>query len=428
MNWQQKLLLAGALGAFPALSGCIAAVVPVAAAGFAAQKRLAKRKAEQKEKQHYVVVAQVNAPQAGSAAAPMPLPMPMLAPMPMPMPMSAAYVAEPPAEPAPVAQRVAVFAGEGSTRASLAPTSVVQGQMAESSAAKLYTVTDAPTKAEPAQIPMIVTLPAATLQAQYKSAPAATPVAQLPAALVTAMSGEAPQQLLSARVVATAPAPVPAPVSQSPRLPAKPALVQAPARPVTVLGPNMVAAGMGNKSSGYPSLAAFAISHANSPQTDSALDVIDPNAPLSAPHRAQCGGQAPAVMIDLDPGLGLFDPASASAAAGLAEALSALRAAGITVLWTSALPIEKAEIVHAALARTQLDPSRTDRLLLLNGAGDRKQARRNSAAHNWCVIAMAGDRRGDFDEAFDYLRDPDTVIPADTLFGDGWFLAPAPMS
>lgn len=425
MNWQQKLLLAGALGAFPALSGCIAAVVPVAAAGFAAQKRLAKRKAEQKEKQHYVVVAQVNAPQAGSAAAPMP--MPMLAPMPMPLPMSAAYVAEPPAEPAPVAQRVAVFAGEGSTRASLAPTSVVQGQMAESSAAKLYTVTDAPTKAEPAQIPMIVTLPAATLQAQYKSAPAATPVAQLPAALVTAMSGEAPQQLLSARVVATAPAPVPAPVSQSPRLPAKPALVQAPARPVTVLGPSMVAAGMGNKSSGYPSLAAFAISHANSPQTDSTLDVIDPNAPLSAPHRAQCGGQAPAVMIDLDPGLGLFDPASAGAAAGLAEALSALRAAGITVLWTSALPIEKAEIVHAALARTQLDPNRTDRLLLLNGAGDRKQARRNSAAHNWCVIAMAGDRRGDFDEAFDYLRDPDTVIPADTLFGDGWFLAPAPM-
>ncbi len=419
MNWQQKLLLAGALGAFPALSGCIAAVVPVAAAGFAAQKRLAKRKAEQKVKQHYVVVAQVNAPQAGAA--------PAAAPMAMPMPMSAAYVAERPAEPAPVAQRVAVFAGEGSTRASLAPTSVVQGQMAEPSAAKLYTVTDAPTKAEPAQIPMIVTLPAATLQAQYKSAPAATPFAQLPAALVTAVSGEAPQQLLSARVPVPAPAPVPASVSPSPTLPAKPALVQAPARPVMVLGPSMIAAGMGNKSSGYPSLAAFAISHANSPQTDSALDVIDPNAPLSAPHRAQCGGQAPAVMIDLDPGLGLFDPASASAAAGLAEALSALRAAGITVLWTSALPIEKAEIVHAALARTQLDPSRTDRLLLLNGAGDRKQARRNSAAHNWCVIAMAGDRRGDFDEAFDYLRDPDAVIPADTLFGDGWFLAPAPM-
>ena len=107
--------------------------------------------------------------------------------------------------------------------------------------------------------------------------------------------------------------------------------------------------------------------------------------------------------------------------------MAALRAAGITVLWTSALPIEKAEIVHAALARTQLDPMRTDRLLLLNGVGDRKQARRNSAARNWCVIAMAGDRRGDFDEAFDYLRDPEAVIPADSLFGDGWFLAPAPM-
>ncbi len=414
MNWKQSILLAGALGALPALSGCVAAIVPIAAAGMAAKKRVEKRKAEQ-QKQHYVVVAQSDAPVSGASLAPKSSPA-----MPAPVPVTpAALAAEPSPTPAPAPQRVAIFAGEGRTRATLAPTSVVQGPNFEAPAPKLYTVTDGPAKLEPAQSPTIVTLPAGSLQAQFKSPPLTAPVVQIAAAPAGAVTEQAPQQLLSAR--ALVPTPIPAP------LPAKPALVQLPTKPAVAVGPTLIAPAMGNKSTGYPSLAAFAISHANSPQTDSALDVIDPNAPLSAPHRAQCGGQAPAVMIDLDPGLTVFDPASTSATPGLSEALAALRSAGITVLWTSALPVEKAEIVHAALARTQLDPNRTDRLLLLNGAGDRKQARRNSAAHNWCVIAMAGDRRGDFDEAFDYLRDPDAVIPADSLFGDGWFLAPAPM-
>ncbi len=410
MNWKKSLLLAGALGALPVLSGCVAAIVPVAAASMAAKKRLNKRKIEQ-QKQHYVVVAQPDAPTSGAQLAPIPA---QTAP---------AVVAAPALAPAPAPQRIAVFAGEGSTRTSLAPTSVVQGIVSESPAAKLYTVTDEPAKVAPTQSPTIVTLPAGSLQAQYRSAPVANPGGQFSGAPAAAVSEEAPQQLLSARVLS----PVP-PLEQAPApLLAKPGLVQPPTKPVIAVGPTLIAPTMSNKSSGYPSLAAFAISHANAPQTDSALDVIDPTAPLSAPHRAQCGGLAPAVMIDLDPGLSVFDPASPAASPGLSEALAALRAAGITVLWTSALPIEKAEIVHSALARTQLDPMRTDRLLLLNGAGDRKQARRNSAARNWCVIAMAGDRRGDFDEAFDYLRDPDAVIPADSLFGDGWFLARAPM-
>ncbi len=416
MNWKQSLLLAGALGALPALSGCVAAIVPIAAAGMAAKKRVEKRKAEQ-QKQHYVVVAQSDAPVSGASLAPKSSP---AMPVPVPVPVTpAALAAEPSPSPAPTSapapQRVAIFAGEGRTRATLAPTSVVQGPNFEAPAPKLYTVTDGPAKPEPTQSPTIVTLPAGSLQAQFKSAPVAAP-APAPAPVMSPVVKPVP-------VVTTAetPAATPAP------LPKQTEFVQSPTKPAVAVGPTLIAPAMGNNSIGYPSLAAFAISHANSPQTDSALDVIDPNAPLSAPHRAQCGGQAPAVMIDLDPGLTVFDPASTSATPGLSEALAALRSAGITVLWTSALPVEKAEIVHAALARTQLDPNRTDRLLLLNGAGDRKQARRNSAAHNWCVIAMAGDRRGDFDEAFDYLRDPDAVIPADSLFGDGWFLAPAPM-
>ena len=180
-------------------------------------------------------------------------------------------------------------------------------------------------------------------------------------------------------------------------------------------------------SGGYFGLAGYVLPRASSHEATGVLDVIDAGDPLGEPRRSQCGGLPPAVMIDLDPGLGSFDPARSTAEPGLGAALSALRGAGITVLWSSALPVEKAEAVASALARAGLDPEKTDRLLLLKGPGDRKQARRLSAARNWCVIAMAGDRRGDFDEAFDYLKNPEAVIPADKLFGDGWFLAPAPI-
>ena len=37
---------------------------------------------------------------------------------------------------------------------------------------------------------------------------------------------------------------------------------------------------------------------------------------------------------------------------------------------------------------------------------------------------MAGDERGDFDELFDYLRDPRLATAYDAQLGSGWFLVP----
>ena len=66
--------------------------------------------------------------------------------------------------------------------------------------------------------------------------------------------------------------------------------------------------------------------------------------------------------------------------------------------------------------------------LYLAGNGDyRKQTRRIEAASKSCVIAMAGDRKSDFDELFDYLRLPQAAFRLDPLFDAGWFLAPAPI-
>lgn len=355
-----------ALGALFALQGCVAVAIPVVAGAAVAKKG-------------------IDGPDKGSRQADASAPAPEV--------------------------RKAVFVGEDAPKASLAPTVVTETVVVPTapapSAPKLYTVVDLPPAAlsTPAAQPTLVTKGAPA--PQPAPAPAAKPVELAPVPFEAKVARE--------------PAPVSAPVAELVAAPAPRASSRArvvlPAEPVPMAG----------RSSGYLGLTSYALSRASSPQADAVLDVIDPNDPLSAPRRAQCGTLQPAVLIDLDPELEVFNPAAPAAQPGLAEALSALRAAGITVMWSSALQVEQAEKVAAALARTGLNPNKTDRLLLLKGPGDRKQARRLSAARNWCVVAMAGDRRGDFDEAFDYLKDPDTQIPADRLFGNGWFIAPAPM-
>lgn len=358
MHLRRAILLTTMLGALPALSGCVAAVVPVVAASMVAKKKLI-------DKKHRVEVVDTTPAPAPSVSPATPALAPALAP-------ELAKAPEPAPEIAPAPQRVPIFAGEGSAKASLAPAG-----LGNPPAPKLYTVTEA----APPPAPVVTTTVIYPAQAPQAKAPET--------AIVTPRT--------EPKVLAKAPTPAALP-DQSEK-----------------------------SSNSYAAFATYTISHANSPEANSSLDVIDPANPLAKPRRAQCGGLAPAVMIDLDPGLSTFDPEALKAAPGLPDALAALRAAGITILWTSALPVEQSEKIHFALARAGLDTNRTDRLLLLKGGGDRKQARRNLAAHNWCVIAMAGDRRGDFDEAFDYLRDPDTKIPADALFGDGWFIVPPPM-
>lgn len=158
--------------------------------------------------------------------------------------------------------------------------------------------------------------------------------------------------------------------------------------------------------------------------------LIDPASLTSRPTRANCGSQPPAVLIDLDPGKAAFDLDDPPAVEPrLAEQLATLRAAGLTILWQASLPADTSERLHVILAAVGLDPDRTDRLLLIRKAGERKQDRRQDAARDWCILAMAGDSMGDFEEAFDYLRDPNGISAA-TLsanLDDGWFLTPQPV-
>jgi len=80
--------------------------------------------------------------------------------------------------------------------------------------------------------------------------------------------------------------------------------------------------------------------------------------------------------------------------------------------------------VASALQASGLDPSGRDPILLVRNEEERKQVLREEANQTVCVVAMAGDRRGDFDELFDYLRDPRIATAYDGQIGAGWFLVP----
>ena len=156
--------------------------------------------------------------------------------------------------------------------------------------------------------------------------------------------------------------------------------------------------------------------------------LLEQDTALTLPKLRQCEGKVPAVVIDLDTGAQAFVPATAQAPSpALIEGLARLRAAGVVVLWITALPAREVSAVAEALKTSGLDPAGSDPLLLVRDREDRKQSLREDAQRDVCVIAIVGDRKGDFDELFDYLRDSRSGEALDYLIGSGWFIAPPPL-
>ena len=79
------------------------------------------------------------------------------------------------------------------------------------------------------------------------------------------------------------------------------------------------------------------------------------------------------------------------------------------------------------LRASGLDPAGRDILLLTRDPAESKTDRRNAELGDFCIKAIVGDRKGDFDALFDYLRDADVPTPFDSLLGAGWFLLPPPL-
>jgi hypothetical protein len=180
----------------------------------------------------------------------------------------------------------------------------------------------------------------------------------------------------------------------------------------------------------YDPFYGYALAQGNQPavgsERRSAL-LVDPGT-LSPKTRA-CSIHPPAVLIDLDPSTGMLDPAAATRAdPRLVATLAALRAQEITVGWISSVTADRAGAVRRALVASGLDIAGRDELVLLRFPEERKQTRREDFAKEFCVVAIAGDERGDFDELFLYLKDPERAAPLNALVGKGWFLIPHPLS
>lgn len=142
------------------------------------------------------------------------------------------------------------------------------------------------------------------------------------------------------------------------------------------------------------------------------------------PETVACSTRSSAVVVDLDPAGGTRDFATLAADPALAQGLHDLRLDGVFVYWISDASAAEAGTLRKRLTATGLDPTGQDGLLLMRRAEDRKQLRREELAQRHCVIAILGDERSDFDELFDYLKNPAAASALDALIGNGWFPVP----
>ncbi|NCP19285.1 MAG: hypothetical protein GW855_09040 [Erythrobacter sp.] len=146
------------------------------------------------------------------------------------------------------------------------------------------------------------------------------------------------------------------------------------------------------------------------------------------PERAECAFAQTAVLVDLDPGDGEAPLEDGIAAPEqLARVLATLRAQEVAVLWLSRHTAARAGAVRRALLRSGLDPQGRDELYLVRYEDESKATRRADAARDFCIVAILGDQKRDFDELFGFLKNPDAAFALDSLLGEAWFIAPAPL-
>ena len=189
--------------------------------------------------------------------------------------------------------------------------------------------------------------------------------------------------------------------------------------------------------------------------------VLSGDAVLGAPAFADCAGKPLAVALDADETVvlnlgyeadeagrgGSYDAARWSrweqtggaavvAVPGALEALRAVRALGVTVVFNTNRSAANAVYTKQMLDNLGFGPVRHGETLFLSGddaTGSRKDARRAAIASRYCVIAMGGDQLGDFSDLFNAISDPVSrraaadQSPVAALWGNGWFILPNPV-
>jgi hypothetical protein len=147
---------------------------------------------------------------------------------------------------------------------------------------------------------------------------------------------------------------------------------------------------------------------------------------LLKPDTIYCGNLPMAVLIDIDIAPGTPAEIEIEPQNGFGPLLQILRESGIRVMWTGDMTESAAAPILATLRKGDDPALRDEDIVLLRDKNSRKQEQKWQLARSNCVIAIAGDRKADFDELYLYLRNPDYAIRLESFMGRGWFDLPHP--
>ncbi len=147
---------------------------------------------------------------------------------------------------------------------------------------------------------------------------------------------------------------------------------------------------------------------------------------LLHPETIACGTLPMAVLIDIDIAPGTPNEIEIEPQNGFGPLLQILRESGIRVMWSGDMTASAAAPILDTLRKGDDPALRDEDVILLRDKNARKQEQKWQLARSNCMIAIAGDRKADFDELYSYLRDPDYAIRLEAYMGRGWFDLPHP--
>lgn len=147
---------------------------------------------------------------------------------------------------------------------------------------------------------------------------------------------------------------------------------------------------------------------------------------LLNPEMMPCGALPMAVLIDIDIAPGTPKEIEVAPQNGFGPLLQILRESGVRIIWIGDMTAHSAAPILDILRTGDAPALRDEDVILLRDKNARKQEQKWQLAQSNCVLAVAGDRKADFDELYDYLRVPDYAIRLESFTGRGWFDLPHP--
>ena len=205
--------------------------------------------------------------------------------------------------------------------------------------------------------------------------------------------------------------------------------IEEPETPGTMIALDRLA--QSNISNAYLPFARFALGEAAKRERGEAARsaVLVERVSLSQPQTISCDAKPMVVLIDLDVAPGTPAEMDIERQNGFAELLETLRETGIRIAWLAETNETQLKPILDLLREGEAPVLRDTDLMLVGLPGSyRKQERRWALAQSHCVVAIAGDRKGDFDELYDYLRDQSYAIRLEAFTGRGWFELPHPVA